>query len=280
MTERDALNEDFQDFLRCLLAARVEFVIVGAHALAWHGIPRATGDLDVLVHSRDHRRARDLLMSRSGYELRDDWGWECHLVDRTGMVLVDLHRHIGPDVRPGTLWFDGLWHRREHAASAGGIPTLHAASLHGYGAPRKLFVQRMPHIALSDTSSGSHFVTDSAAGMTAIVTGRKINNNMVSQSTSGERGVRDGEPLKTILEYAEERGLSTGIITNDAATGATHDDLRLMRANTPPHMQVKAAGGVRSLDALLEVMALGVTRVGATVTQAMLEDFKTRKAGG
>lgn len=106
-------------------------------------------------------------------------------------------------------------------ADAGGIPTLHAASLHGYGAPRRLFVQRMPHIALSDTSSGSHFVTDSAAGMTAIVTGRKINNNMVSQSTSGERGVRDGEPLKTILEYAEERGLSTGIITNDAATGAT-----------------------------------------------------------
>ena len=50
----------------------------------------------MLVHSRDHRRARDLLMSRSGYELRDDWGWECHLVDRTGMVLVDLHRHIGP----------------------------------------------------------------------------------------------------------------------------------------------------------------------------------------
>jgi alkaline phosphatase len=106
-------------------------------------------------------------------------------------------------------------------ADAGGIPTLHAASLHGYGAPRKLFVQRMPHIALSDTSSASRFVTDSAAGMTAIVTGHKINNNMVSQSTSGERGVRDGEPLKSILEHAEERGLSTGIITNDALAGAT-----------------------------------------------------------
>jgi alkaline phosphatase len=106
-------------------------------------------------------------------------------------------------------------------ADAGGIPTIHAASLHGYGAPRKLFVQRMPYIALSDTSSASRFVTDSAAGMTAIVTGHKTNNSMVSQSASGERGVRDGEPLKTILEYAEERGLSTGIITNDAVTGAT-----------------------------------------------------------
>lgn len=106
-------------------------------------------------------------------------------------------------------------------ADAGGISTINAASLHGYGAPRRLFVQRMPYIALSDTSSASRFVTDSAAGMTAIVTGHKTNNNMVAQSASGERGVRDGEPLKSILEHAEERGLSTGIITNDALSGAT-----------------------------------------------------------
>ena len=43
--------------------------------------------------------------------------------------------------------------------------------------------------------------------------------------------------------------------TGFAPSGATHDDLRLMRANTSPHVQVKAAGGVRTLDALLEVMA-------------------------
>ena len=57
--------------------------------------------------------------------------------------------------------------------------------------------------------------------------------------------------------------------TGFAPSGATHDDLRLMRANTSPHVQVKAAGGVRTLDALLEVMALGVTRVGATATETM-----------
>jgi len=67
--------------------------------------------------------------------------------------------------------------------------------------------------------------------------------------------------------------------TGFAPSGATHDDLRLMRANTSPHVQVKAAGGVRTLDALLEVMALGVTRCGATATAAMLDDFKARKAG-
>jgi len=52
-----------------------------------------------------------------------------------------------------------------------------------------------------------------------------------------------------------------------------------MRANTTPPTQVKAAGGVRTLDGLLEVMALGVTRVGATATATMLDDFKARKAG-
>jgi deoxyribose-phosphate aldolase len=67
--------------------------------------------------------------------------------------------------------------------------------------------------------------------------------------------------------------------TGFAPTGATHDDLRLMRANTSPHIQVKAAGGVRTLDALLEVMALGVTRVGATATAAIMDDFRARKAG-
>lgn len=67
--------------------------------------------------------------------------------------------------------------------------------------------------------------------------------------------------------------------TGFAATGATNDDLRLMRANVSPKVQVKAAGGVRTLDALLAVMELGVTRVGATATQTILDDFRERKAG-
>ena len=67
--------------------------------------------------------------------------------------------------------------------------------------------------------------------------------------------------------------------TGFAPSGATHDDLRLMRANTPAHIQVKAAGGVRTLDALLAVMDLGVTRIGATATEAIILDFRARKAG-
>ena len=106
-------------------------------------------------------------------------------------------------------------------ADAGGLSTLAAASLHGYGAPRRLFVQRMPHIGLSDTSTATQIVSDSAAGMTAIVTGEKTINGVVSQSATAVRKKTDGVPLKSILEYAEERGLATGVITNDAVTGAT-----------------------------------------------------------
>jgi deoxyribose-phosphate aldolase len=68
--------------------------------------------------------------------------------------------------------------------------------------------------------------------------------------------------------------------TGFAPSGATHEDLALMRRETSPHVQVKAAGGVRTLDALLAVMALGVTRIGATATEAIIEDFRARRASG
>jgi deoxyribose-phosphate aldolase len=58
--------------------------------------------------------------------------------------------------------------------------------------------------------------------------------------------------------------------------GATENDLKLMRKYSAPEVQVKAAGGVRSLDDLLRVREWGVTRVGATATIAMLEEAKKR----
>jgi deoxyribose-phosphate aldolase len=58
--------------------------------------------------------------------------------------------------------------------------------------------------------------------------------------------------------------------------GATDADLVLMRKHTPPHVQVKSAGGIRDLDALLRVRALGVTRSGATRTASMLDECRRR----
>jgi deoxyribose-phosphate aldolase len=68
--------------------------------------------------------------------------------------------------------------------------------------------------------------------------------------------------------------------TGFAASGATLADLRLMRANVSEKIQIKAAGGVRTLPALLEVIDAGVTRCGATATATILDDFKTQQAGG
>jgi deoxyribose-phosphate aldolase len=66
--------------------------------------------------------------------------------------------------------------------------------------------------------------------------------------------------------------------TGFAPSGATLDDLRLMRQAVSPGIGVKAAGGVRTLDALIDALNAGASRIGATATQTILEEFKARKA--
>ena len=82
-------------------------------------------------------------------------------------------------------------------------------------------------LGLMDTSAADAWVTDSAAAMSAIVTGRKTKNGVLSQSAEAVKGVSDGRPLKTILEYAEEHGLSTGVVTNSPAVDAIASGLVL-----------------------------------------------------
>jgi len=64
--------------------------------------------------------------------------------------------------------------------------------------------------------------------------------------------------------------------TGYAPSGATDADLILMRKHSPPYVQVKAAGGIRDLETLLRVRALGVTRCGTTRTAAILDEARRR----
>jgi deoxyribose-phosphate aldolase len=78
----------------------------------------------------------------------------------------------------------------------------------------------------------------------------------------------------TACHLVEESGgdfvkTSTGF----APSGATLDDVRLMRQNVSSHIQVKAAGGVRTLEAALQMIDAGVTRMGATATATILDEF-------
>jgi deoxyribose-phosphate aldolase len=100
-----------------------------------------------------------------------------------------------------------------------------------------------------------------------------------------------GQKVKVIFENCyldEEQKLKLCLIcgqlsvdwvktsTGYGTGGATLEDLKLMVENTPDRVQVKAAGGVRDLDKLLEVRALGVTRVGASATAKILDECRQR----
>jgi deoxyribose-phosphate aldolase len=90
--------------------------------------------------------------------------------------------------------------------------------------------------------------------------------------------LNDGQKIRLCEICGDLRADWVKTSTGYGTGGATMDDLALMRRHSPDYVQVKAAGGVRDLDALLQVRALGVTRVGATRTAAMLDECKRRIA--
>jgi alkaline phosphatase len=101
-----------------------------------------------------------------------------------------------------------------------GVSSLNAASIYGYGKARALYIQKMPNLALSDTSTAKEWVTDAAACASAWATGHKTRNGVMSMSADAEKDIKDGEIYKTVMEYAMENGLSTGVISNEGVAGA------------------------------------------------------------
>ena len=133
-------------------------------------------------------------------------------------------------------------------ADGAGISTLNAASIYAYRKPQALYVQSMPYLALTDTSTAKEWITDSAAASTAWATGAKTGNGIRSESPSAERGIRAGEKLKTILEYAEEHGLSTGIVTDNGENGVAASAVSAFYAHS--HKSQKSAAGEAFLELL------------------------------
>ena len=113
----------------------------------------------------------------------------------------------------------------------------------------------------------------------------------VEQEVRGVVAAAGGAVVKVILENAylndEQKVLACKAVeaagadyvktsTGFAPSGATLDDIRLLRASVSPRVKVKAAHGVRTLDALLDVMDAGAERCGATATATILDDFLAR----
>ncbi|MGL5857100.1 MAG: deoxyribose-phosphate aldolase [Angustibacter sp.] len=104
-----------------------------------------------------------------------------------------------------------------------------------------------------------------------------------------------GRVVKVILEnaYLDDRQKALGCqlaeaagahfvktSTGFASTGATPQDIALMRSTVSESVQVKAAGGIRGLDALLALAAAGATRFGTTATGAILDELAARHHPG
>lgn len=88
--------------------------------------------------------------------------------------------------------------------------------------------------------------------------------------------LNDSQKIRLCEICADEGADFVKTSTGYGTGGATIPDLKLMRQHSPARVRVKAAGGIRTLDALLEIRAIGVSRSGATRTAEMLNECRQR----
>lgn len=168
----------------------------------------------------------------------------------------------GSDVRPSTtVGFP-------HGGNATRIKKIEAKEAVGDGAQELDMVVNLSAVLSQDWN----YVRQDIAAVIEVAheAGRKVKVIFENCYLQDEHKIR-------LCEICGELGAdwvktSTGYGTG----GATMADLALMRKHSPPQVQVKAAGGVRDLDTLLAVRALGVSRCGASRTAEMLGEARRR----
>jgi len=116
------------------------------------------------------------------------------------------------------------------------------------------------------------YVHDDIAAVVKISKGRAIVKVILENAY-----LNDDEKVRG-CELAEAAGAHyVKTSTGYAHSGATLDDLRLMRRSVSPAVKLKTAAGVRTLDALIDCINVGIDRCGATTTAEMIDDLKARK---
>lgn len=104
-----------------------------------------------------------------------------------------------------------------------GIATLTAARIYAAGEDGDLTIDTLPESAFVKTWSNDAQVTDSAASMSAYMTGVKVNNGVISMSTGTLRATacHNGRPMPTLAEMAKQRGMAAGVVSTTSVTDAT-----------------------------------------------------------
>jgi deoxyribose-phosphate aldolase len=128
-------------------------------------------------------------------------------------------------------------------------------------------------INISQARSGEwQYVRDELLALTELIHGAGAKIKVIF-----ENAYLDDAAKIRLCEICAEIGADwVKTSTGYAPSGATMADLALMRKHSPQRVQVKAAGGIRDLDALLAVREIGVSRAGATRTESMLEECRRR----
>ncbi|WP_073946407.1 deoxyribose-phosphate aldolase [Streptomyces kebangsaanensis] len=156
-----------------------------------------------------------------------------------------------------------------HGGATTAAKVFETAELVGLGAQEIDMVIDIGRLRGGDVA----YVQDEIAAVVRAAEGRTV-------KVIFENAYLDDEQKAAGYRAAEAAGAAfVKTSTGFAPGGATAADIALMRRTVSPHVHVKAAGGVRTLDALLELHHLGATRFGATATATILDDLRGRLTG-
>lgn len=229
--------------------------------------------------------------------------WEGPLPTRAAVAAMIDHSLLRPELTRGEV-LAGLRVARDYRVKSACVRPADVAVAAGELADSGVLVGTVvafPHG--SSTTAGKVAETRELIGLGAdeidmvINIGRLRDGDVeyVEGEVAAVVEAAQGRPVKVIFEnsyldreqkvggyLAAERAGAAFVKTSTgfATGGATAEDVALMRATVSPAVGVKAAGGVRSLDALLELNRLGATRFGATATAAIIDELERRLAGG
>ncbi len=206
----------------------------------------------------------------------------CLLARRFGVASVCIKPYGVPlarDLLAGSGVAVGTVAGFPHGSSTTGVKVAEAEASCAAGAAEVDFVVNVGKVLSGDWS----YVAAEIAAVNDAVVARGALAKVIFENDFYD----DDATIVRLCEICNERDVafvktSTGygfVRRPDGAytyAGATDHHLRLMRATCRPHIQVKAAGGIRTLDDVLRVRALGVTRVGATATERILEEARGR----
>ncbi|MFF4569610.1 deoxyribose-phosphate aldolase [Streptomyces sp. NPDC001410] len=231
-------------------------------------VPRWEGPLpsrDAVAKMIDHSLLRPEL---SLAEVQD--GLATALEHRTAAVCVrPADVSVAVDALRGSQVAVGTVVGFPHGSGTARAKVFEATELISQGAEEIDMVINIGRLRDGDVA----FVQDEIAAVVQAAEGRLV-------KVIFENAYLDDQQKTAGYKAAENAGAAfVKTSTGFAPGGATAADIALMRRTVSSRVQVKAAGGVRTLDALLELHRLGATRFGATATAAILDDLEGRRNG-